>query len=277
MKFSPRFWVGGLAGLTLLAGCGGPDFHVRVGDAKGLEKGAPIIWRGTEVGTVAKVTPVASGVRIDATLQPAARGQLRADVRAAVESGALTGGKTILRLYGGTDPAATQLKRGQEISEATVVDRSGLRTILNSRQMFLAAIVGLGALLALVFSKGLLRLVVGVATIAAVAAVGWILWRDWERGGGTVLPTPLVKQINDIANQTFRSAEAIAAWKIIEADLEDLANKAREGSATGLQKSRDAATRLLDEQIARLRAQGKEAAAQDLETVKQNLDGVLKP
>ncbi len=269
---SSWIWVTGAMLLALLAGCGGPDFYVVVQDAKGLEKGAPVLWRGTEVGRVSRVEAGAGGVRVDVSLEKAARKTIRADVRAGIEKGALTAGKPVLRLYGGTDASAPILGRGERVLESTVVDQAGLRGVLNSRVLFLGGLAAV-ALIALLATGGLMRFVSGVVMAGLLVVAGWVAWRQWQRHGKDLVPPSLVQQVNEFANKTIKSPEAIQFLKEAQQDIEELVNKAKGEGGAGFKASREALGKMLDEQIAQMRAAGKEGAAKDLEQLKKNLMG----
>jgi hypothetical protein len=254
--------------VLLAGGChqAGPDFYVTADDTKGLVKGSRVKWRGAEVGQVTEISMKEGKFKLDARLNDNYRGQIHADVRAQLANGIMTKMTPVLELYGGTDPNAPLLPRGAQIQVS-----DGL---IEQARAWWPVLVG-GVVCAIVLFllakmlRGFLRFGLFLAGLALLILTGMWFARGSRQGAGD-FPAEWQARLSQLANTTFRSPEAVAAWQSLQQQVDGLLQKAKQ-DGLGVGAARDPIVKMLDSKIAALRASGQTEAANELAEFRRKL------
>jgi len=272
-----KSWSGRWAGLVAVVlvfsamGCGSRegDLRVVVKHAQGLVEDSKVTWRGTEVGRVSAVHPVAGQLMIEVELFSAFRGVLRQGAAAKPMNGIFTGFEPILEIYGGDAADAQSLAHGALIPEATE-----LQSLRHGPYLRWAGVAGVLLIVGLLL-RGAKRAIVLTLAIACLAGSLWVLKQQWLRHKADLLAPETEARLEELANSTIRSPEAADAWRTIRADVNALALEARQQSyelATSAWVQVDAT---LKRRASELDAQGNTAAAQELSSLRQKVGSLV--
>ena len=168
-----------LAGLILAGGCARHDFSTEVGDPRGVAELSPVMHYEIRVGTISKVRPTESGVRMDIKLDKQFKETFRSDLKACpIKAGKKTGVPTLV-LIGGRDATMPLLKRGTMIPEASPLD-VGTDSTHRFAKKYLVAI---GTILSLFLVlckllKGLFKFILLGGLVAALLYCAYCLKND---------------------------------------------------------------------------------------------------
>lgn len=276
--------LGSLVFLTLgMAGCGKakPDFFVLAENANGVAVQSKVMWRGVEVGKVTAVSPDAGKIKLDVVLLKEYRGQLRTGIKAKPMKNLTGQGVPVLNLFGGSDPAAPVLPKGSQIPEATFFETL---QYTNFWEWFSAAgggkwpviiilVVILLTGIAWKVLKGLSRLITLVVAIALVAGSCWVIRYQWDKYKSSMVSPEMQQQVDEMLNFNLQSPEAKEAWQSIKTDVSEILNTAKKQGASATGSVRAAIDVKISQKAADLRKQGKEAAATEIERIKDTITG----
>jgi len=264
-----------------MAGCGKakPDFFVLAENANGIAVESKVMWRGVEVGKVTAVSPEAGKIRLDAVLLKEYRGQLRTGIKAKPMKNLTGENLPVLNLFGGADPAAPVLPKGSQIPEATFFE-----TLQNTNfwDWFSAAGVGKWSIL-FIFGgillagiawkvlKGLSRLLILVAAIAMVAGTFWVIRYQWDKYKTSMVSPEMQQQVDEMLNFNLKNPEAKEAWQSIKTDVNELLDAAKKQGIAATGSVRASIDATISQKVADLRKQGKEAAAAEIERIRESV------
>ena len=266
-----------VSALLILVGCAErvpPAYlHTVVRDAEGLLPGSPVMWRGVEVGTVEAMEIEGDGVRVSINLLPEYQAVIREGARAKVMRGALTRDRPSLQIYGGTSQDRPVLQAGSTIPEATFVDTYRDHFLFKHKEWVLVAAI----LLFVIFFvlSGIKRLIVlGLAVLAVVFSFH-VLRMQWERYRDDMLTPEIEARIDDWANQTIRSPQAVEYWTQLRGDMGEILDQAKERGSEASDWARDRISDALQSKADEARARGEEMAADELIRLREGLQSML--
>ncbi len=273
MKSSSGKWMGLVTVVLMLGalGCGSRegDLRVAVKNAQGLVEDSKVTWRGTEVGRVSAVRPVAGQLMIEVELFSAYRGALRQGAAAKPMNGIFTGFEPILEIYGGDVADAQPLAQGALIPEATE-----LQSLRYGPYLKWAGVAGVLLIVGLLL-RGVKRAIFLVLAIACLAGSFWVLKQQWQRHKTDIMAPETEARLEELANTTIRSPEAADAWRSIRSDVNALALAARQQGyvlTTSAWVQVDAA---LQRRVKELDAQGNTAAVEELSKLREKVGSLI--
>jgi hypothetical protein len=272
-----------LAVISVLAGCGKakPDFFVLAENANGVAAQSKVMWRGVEVGKVTEVSPDAGKIRLDAVLLKEYRGQLRTGIKAKPMKNLTGQGVPVLNLFGGSDTAAPVLPKGSQIPEATFFETLQYTNFWDwfsaagggKWSVIIILVVVLLAGIAWKVLKGLSRLLILVAAIALVAGSFWVIRQQWDKYKSSMVSPEVQQQVDEMLNFSLQSPEAKEAWQSIKTDINDILDTAKKQGVAATGSIRASIDATISQKAADLRKRGKEAAAAEIEQIKDTITG----
>lgn len=188
MKKSWMVFLGVLAAMALLSGCGEKTCHFVSPEAGEVEAGAPVEWHNATIGTVKSMQPVNDGFRVDITFDAAYSESIHDGVVARVESNPNFWPKPYVELLGAADANRPVLRNGVRIPSLrsdNVAQEKIMRVDdwLTLKNVGYALIIGLLIPTLKILGKRIgafLRNVFLFAFLALVAYVAWTLYSDWQ-------------------------------------------------------------------------------------------------
>ncbi len=256
-RMSSRSWPRWLLILVCccLTGCNEPraDFFVVVPNANDVVTGSPVMWRGETVGAISAIEPVEKGVRLEATLTPAHRERLRADLRAAPIKSARTGDAPVLEIYGGTNPKAPKIQRGQQVRTEGLLERAG--SLLGSRDIAVIA-VAVVLLVVFFFLRGMLKVLSLIAAAAFCALAFSFIRAKWSDDGSADFEA----RVAGLADQAIKSPAATEVWRRIQKEM-----------AEWTQPKASEVDERLGARVEELRKAGEAVAAGEVEQLRKKL------
>ncbi len=254
-------WLIVLFVLFLVAGCdrSDADFFIVVENAKDLTVGSKVVWHGEDVGEVVSVEPQGREVRIAANLREPFREKLRADLRASPAKNPLHGKRPVLELYGGGNPKAPKIQRGQEVVAAGVMNSLRTHSWLTRGNLFIAG-AGLALVLMYFVVRGIIRLFTFFLTIAVCAALLWFTRDQWMQYGRDFAGPEFEAKLSRLAEQTIHSPAAVEAWHGIQRQIAGLGEKAA-----------DAVKEKLSTKAEELHKKGDDDAAEELSHLRERV------
>lgn len=265
--------------ILLSSGCGKkqvpqtPDLRVEVADSRGVGPGSPVKWKGLIIGQVESAEIASGGVTLAVRLDPEFMGKLRSDARARPSSGLASRGGPVLEIYGGTDSRTPLLPAGAQVPEA------GMGSVIASVPFSTWVILGsvlLALLLVLVIAKGMAKLITFAMALLFLMCSFWVLKSRVQEYQGELLSPEWQIKIQELAEHTIESPEAVAAWQAIRTELAALGEEAQDQGgvvAENLQKRVEA---LIDAKADALREAGKEKAAEQIAALRSKSASLLQ-
>ena len=244
-----------------------PDLQVQVRDAQGLGAGAPVQWRGVDVGRVEAVAMDKGLVRIDVRLHDVYRTQFREGLRARPTRGFMSRGGAVLEFYGGTDAQKPVLSSGALIPEASLTDS------IMSGKVKLIAILACAVILFLVVLGLVRKLIAFVLAIVFLVFGGWFLHRQWQQHGDDVLAAHTEMKWSELARSMLTEEAAQEAWVVAQADLASGVGEFAGMGKEQVAKETEVLRAQLGRQAAELTAEGKEHAAEEMRKLQ---DAILR-
>ncbi len=243
----------------------GSDFYVQLKNAQGLSAGAPVQWRGMEIGRVQSVGIVDGAVRVDVILHKNYREKLREGVRAAPGRGFLGRALATLDLYGGDDPGRSLLRQGALVAEAGLVD-SFSGTYIKVCVWLLAPIA-----LVLVVLVLLKKVITVTLVIILLTFAGWFCHKQWQKYGADIKAVRLQMQISDVARNMLTEEAAQDAWVEVQPDFAAAIGQFADVGAECMQDAMMHLCAALDRKVDDLTREGKERAAEEIQKLRENL------
>ena len=202
-----------------------PDFRVEVRDAKGVAPGSPVKWQGIEIGTVKAAELSEGGVALSVELNPEYEGKLRSDARARPSRGFGARSQPALEIYGGVDSAVPLLPAGALVPEA------GMADVVASISPTTWIVLG-GILVALLLigkiAKGVVKILAFAAALIFLVCSLWVVKDQFQKHRTELLGPELEARLQELAEDTIKSPEAITAWEAIQAEVSTLGLAAKD-------------------------------------------------
>lgn len=188
MKKSWMVFLGLLAAMVLLSGCGEKTCHFVSPEAGEVEVGAPVEWHNATIGTVKSVQPVNDGFRVDITFDAAYSDSIHDGVMARVENNPNFWPKPYVELLGAGDANRPVLRNGVRIPSLrsdNVAQEKYLRVDdwLTLKNVGYAGLIMLAGYLLKLSMKGVRffsRFLLKLALVVLLLYIGWAIWTDWE-------------------------------------------------------------------------------------------------
>jgi hypothetical protein len=247
----------------------GSDFHTYLEDARGLQPGAAIEWRGLAVGSVTTVRPVEGRIRVDGDLAREYRKGIPGAVKAWARVDLLTR-KTALRLIDVRAKDESVLGRGAEVPAAA------WHEAVTKRDLSIAGGILVGLALVLLILKGLKKLI--FILVVGGVIVGGSIWVRNQWGAAHAREesrNDYFAEADRLIEQLRQSPGGAAVAEKIQGALKHAAERVREEGPSAWQHARAEIDRLLQTESATLREDGQGATADVLGRLKALVGNLL--